>query len=168
MFSTPGIIKFFWPKDNVENHFSRIYDIPLIDIHKRLLKLDPELHANFFLVHIADTKTSAPVVERLRNVAKAQVLVLPDQNSPENFEQIRKMYPNALGKMIVNGQDAHPLAKFLRKNCSATYDYDMSGAHKTIPVGVFRKEGERFTYYSGQKLNGLLAELEGQAGVVGA
>jgi hypothetical protein len=51
------------------------------------------------------------------------VLILPDQNTKANFEGIRQLYPNALGKMVVNGDDAHPFAKFLRRNCLQTYDY---------------------------------------------
>ena len=42
MFHTPGFIKFFWPKDNVETKFNVIYDIPLIDINKKMYKLSPE------------------------------------------------------------------------------------------------------------------------------
>ena len=54
MFSTPGIFKFFWPKDFVENKYSRIYDIPIMDINKRLTKLDPTQHQNFIILHISD------------------------------------------------------------------------------------------------------------------
>jgi len=41
--------------------------------------------------------------------------------------------------MIFNGEDAHPFAKFLRRNCSQVYDYEMSGGKKSIPLGVFKK-----------------------------
>jgi len=54
-----------------------------------------------------------------------------------------------LGKMTVNGQDAHPFAKFLRRYSQQTYDYNMLGASKTIPLGVFKKEGDRINYYTG-------------------
>lgn len=56
MFSTPGFIKFFWPKDNVETKYTRIYDIPIIDIHKKVIKLDQTIDNNFILVHIKNTK----------------------------------------------------------------------------------------------------------------
>jgi hypothetical protein len=70
------------------------------------------------------------------------------------------VYPGALGKMVVNGEDAHPFAKFLRRNCLQTYDHEMSGAKKAIPVGAFRKEGEKITYYSEELIKDLIAQLE--------
>jgi hypothetical protein len=70
------------------------------------------------------------------------------------------VYPGALGKMVVNGDDAHPFAKFLRRNCLQTYDYEMSGSRKTIPVGAFLKEGDKITYYSEQRIKDLLAHLQ--------
>lgn len=88
------------------------------------------------------------------------MLILPDQNTPENFEAIRKVYPSALGKMVVNGDEAHPFAKFLRRNCLQTYDHEMLGAKKTIPTGVFRKEGERITYYSEERIKDLISQLQ--------
>lgn len=51
--------------------------------------------------------------------------------------------------MIVNGPDAHPLAKLLRKNSYKLYDFEMFGAHKAIPMGVFQVKGEQISYYSG-------------------
>ncbi len=64
---------------------------------------------------------------------------MPDQNTEATFEDIKKAYPDALGKMVVNGEDAHPFAKFLKKKAIQVYDYDMFGAKKTIPFGVFKK-----------------------------
>jgi hypothetical protein len=139
MFSTPGIIKFFWPKDNVETKHSRLYDIPILDINKQITTLDPTRFQNFILLHIADLAASLPIVQKIQSLAKSEVLILPDQNTAENFEGIRKVYPAALGKMVFNGEDAHPFAKFLRRNCSQAYDYEMSGARKSIPPGVFVK-----------------------------
>lgn len=65
MFSTPGIIKFFWPKDNVENKYSRIYDIPLMDINKRIFSMDPILDENFLVLHISDIKSSENEVKQI-------------------------------------------------------------------------------------------------------
>ena len=86
--------------------------------------------------------------------------MLPDQNSPNNFEAIRKVFPNSLGKMTVNGDDAHPFAKFLRKNCMHTYDYEMHGSKKTIPLGIFHKQGEKITFYSSDQLNNFYFRLQ--------
>jgi hypothetical protein len=36
----------------------------------------------------------------------------------------------------------------------------MSGARKTIPIGVFRKEGNKITYYSQERLQELIAQLQ--------
>ena len=65
-----------------------------------------------------------------------------------------------MGKMIVNGNDAHPLAKLLKKNCLNTYDFMMFGSKKVIPFGMFEKEGEIYNYYSGQRLEERLNKLE--------
>jgi hypothetical protein len=54
--------------------------------------------------------------------------------------------------MIFNGPDAHPLARYLRKNAQKLYDFEMFGANKTIPFGVFKVEGESVHYYTGEKL----------------
>jgi len=61
------------------------------------------------------------------------------------------VYPNALGKMIFNGPDAHPLAKYLRRN-TRLYNFEMFGSEKTLPFGVFKVEKEQINYYSGSKL----------------
>ena len=73
--------------------------------------------------------------------------MVPDQNSPDNFEKIKAAFPNALGKMIFNGPDAHPLAKYIRKNSNKIYDFEMFGANKTIPLNIFHLKGEKVNYY---------------------
>lgn len=139
MFSTPGLIKFFWPKDNVEHKYNSLYDIPILDIRKQIIKLDPSKHQDFILMHIGDLKQSQQTVNRIQQLSKKEVIILPDQNTPGDFAAIREVYPNALGKMVVNGEDAHPFAKFLRRSAPQVYDHEMSGAKKTIPLGVFKK-----------------------------
>ncbi len=54
--------------------------------------------------------------------------------------------------MILNGPDAHPFAKFLRKCSLKLYDFQMFGANKLIPFSVFQKTGEKISYYSGESL----------------
>jgi len=66
MFNTPGIIKFFWPKDNVETKYPNIYDIPLMDINKKIFKLNPETDNNFLLVHIRDLTSDKALISRIQ------------------------------------------------------------------------------------------------------
>lgn len=58
-----------------------------------------------------------------------------------------------MGKMIFNGEDAHPFAKFLKKDCMQLYDYEMFGGSKTVPIGIFSKIGSRTTYYNKERFN---------------
>ena len=66
MFNTPGIIKFFWHKDNVETKYPNIYDIPLMDINKKIFKLNPETDNNFLLVHIRDLTSDKALISRIQ------------------------------------------------------------------------------------------------------
>jgi hypothetical protein len=52
-----------------------------------------------------------------------KIYILPDQSSPHTFAEIKKVYPSALGKMIMNGEDAHPFAKWIKKRSQNLYDY---------------------------------------------
>ena len=58
MLHTPGIFKFFWPKDNVETKYNQIYDIPIMNINKKLIQLDQERYQNFIVVHTNDIKSN--------------------------------------------------------------------------------------------------------------
>jgi hypothetical protein len=131
-----------------------------MDINKQLTTLDPVRQKDFLVLHVGDLKASRETVNKLQALAKTEVLILPDQNTPDNFEEIKKVYPQALGKMTVNGEDAHPFAKFLRRSSNQVYDHEMLGAKKTIPFSVFRKEGDRYTYYSEERIKDLIAQLE--------
>lgn len=55
MIGTPGLIKFFWPKDNVETKHTNVYNIPIIDINKKVFNLDPKRDSSFLLLHIKNT-----------------------------------------------------------------------------------------------------------------
>lgn len=62
MIGTPGIIKFFWPKDNVEVKYNSIYDIPIMDINKKIIHLDPAKDSNVIFVHVKDLKSDLAAV----------------------------------------------------------------------------------------------------------
>ena len=159
MIGTPGLIKFFWPKDNVETKHNSIFDIPIMDINKKVLKLDPSNDQKIVFVHIQDCKKNLETVRKIEEKCKSKVYIIPDQNSKDSFEEIRKVFPNALGKMIFNGPDAHPLSKYLRKGALKLYDFDMFGANKSIPLDVFEVNGEKINYYAGDRVKNYLSTL---------
>jgi|JI9StandDraft_2_1071091.scaffolds.fasta_scaffold1297689_2 hypothetical protein len=61
--------------------------------------------------------------------------------------------------MILNGPDAHPLAKFMKKNSQKLYDFEMFGSSKLIPTAVFHKNGERTSFYCGDTLKDFVKSL---------
>lgn len=66
--------------------------------------------------------------------------------------------------MTMNGHFAHPLFKFLKKNCDEFYNYSTSSAKKPIPQGTgiflykFNKKLNQpiVTYYSEQDIDRFL------------
>ena len=115
------------------------------------MKLEQPADKPLYFLHINSVKENSETIKTILQISNGRVYIVPDQNSPENFEEIRKVYPNSLGKIIFNGPDAHPLAKYLRRN-SRLYNFEMFGGEKTIPLGVFKVDKENVQYYSGNKL----------------
>ena len=56
MIGTPGIIKFFFPKDNVETKYTNLYDIPIMTLNKKIFKFDKKKDENIILVHVKNVK----------------------------------------------------------------------------------------------------------------
>jgi hypothetical protein len=86
MIGTPGLFKFFWPKDNVEVKYNSIYEIPVMNINKQIVYFDSKKDENIILVHIKDTKTDVELVKTIMEKARNKVYIIPDQHSTENFE----------------------------------------------------------------------------------
>ena len=74
---------------------------------------------------------------------------MPDQNSRENFDQIRENTAGqSFGKMVFNGPISHPLFKYLKKKCDRFRKVEVNSSQKiTENIGLFVCEGESIQYY---------------------
>lgn len=56
--NVPGVVKFWWKNDIVETPYESIYQIPLINLNKQQITIEPT-NETLAILHYDDSKKSA-------------------------------------------------------------------------------------------------------------
>lgn len=81
-------------------------------------------------------KSSPP--STIKHSNQQSVVYLSDSENTTPFKEIDAKHPNTFVKVTLNGENTHPLIKYLKKNSQSLYDYQGIGGHQIKePNGCF-------------------------------
>ena len=119
--------------DLVETKYSNHSEIDLLTLDKQVVRVPSGPHKNVLFLHYRRTVPEGLIDRRTQlNSNETLVVMLPDGECPDTFQQIKQRYPKSFAKVNINGDDMHPLFKYLKRNCTAMYEpFGMGGKHIT-------------------------------------
>ena len=114
-----GLMKLFFPGDNVETKHSSIFDIDVVDLDKRIVPLSVYKNNVCLIVNVAsqskDSQKQLSDLDTLRREfqdKEFKLLLFPSNqffNEPGNYEALKKIYLNQIlnsapvfGKVVIH------------------------------------------------------------------
>jgi len=139
-----GLRKIFYPGDIVENKYSSLYDLNVVDLDKREIPLSQYKDKVCLIVNVGSQHRDAPSeLQELKQLQQHygplgfQVLAFPTNqfaNEPGNYGQVKECYAKRyetsfpiFAKVEVNGEYTAPVYKYLKKN-SSLYNFKLLNA----------------------------------------